>query len=149
MANNLTRFDPFGDIAPFNAFRGFDDFFKDLSLKSALGNLESGQIKVDVSENDKDYVVKAEIPGVKKEDVKVTIDGSRVSIRAETKRESEEKAGETVVRRERYYGVQSRSFMLEHDIEDSNAMAKYQDGVLELTLPKKRGNGGAKLLKIT
>ena len=149
MSNNLTRFDPFGDVSPFNAFRGFEDFFKDLSFRSALSNLDSGQIKVDVSENDKNYVVNAEIPGAKKDDVKVTIDGNRVSIRAETKRDTEEKEGETVVRRERYYGVQSRSFMLDHDIDDSNATAKYQDGVLELTLPKKGGNAGAKLLKVS
>ncbi len=104
---------------------------------------------MDVSETDQGYTVKAEIPGVKKEDVKVAVEGNHITITAESKHQSEEKQGETVVRRERYFGHQSRSFTLAHEIDDAKAVAKYHDGVLELSLPKKAGNGGTKLLAIT
>lgn len=148
MANNLTRFNPFGDLAHFDAFRDFDEFFR----RPILGNLAPAQatprINLDVTESDQSYAVKAEVPGVKKEDIKVTIDGNTVSIRVESKRASEEKQGETVVRSERYYGVQSRSFSLSHDIDDGKSSARYQDGILELTLPKRAGGAGAKVLSI-
>jgi HSP20 family protein len=86
--------------------------------------------------------VKAEVPGVRKEDIHVAVEDDQVSITAEVKKETEEKKGETVLRSERYYGMQSRSFTLMHDVDQSKAEAKYQDGILELTLPKK-SNGGA------
>jgi len=95
------------------------------------------QIKIDVSEDDKAYRVKAEIPGVKKEDVKVSIAGNEVSISADAKKEKVEKKGERTIRSERYYGSQFRGFTLQHDIDQGKAEAKYEDGVLELTLPKK------------
>jgi HSP20 family protein len=105
------------------------------------------RIKVDVSEADAAYSVKAEIPGVKKEDIHVAIDGSQVSIEAEIRKEKEEKKGEKVVRSERYFGKQSRSFTLGQDIDAGKAEAKYSDGVLELKLPKK-ANGSSKELKV-
>lgn len=149
MANNLTHFDPFGDIVRYSPFGGIEDFFKDFQLKPGLRDLAAEpRIKMDVSETDNGYLVKAEIPGVKKEDIKVAIEGNQVSISAEMKKEKEEKQGETVVRSERYYGQQSRSFTLANEIDDTQAVAKYQDGVLELTLPKKPGNGGAKQLTV-
>ena len=147
MANNLMRFDPFNDIVRFEPFRGIDDLFRDLRLKPALRDFEAEpRIKMDVTETDQAYTVKAEIPGLKKEDIKVDIDRNQVSISAETKRETEEKEGKTVVRSERYYGQQFRSFTLANEIDDAKAVAKYQDGVLELTLPKKAGNNGKKLV---
>lgn len=137
MANNLMRFEPFS---------GFEDFFKDFRLRPALRDLEAEpRIKMDVTENDKAYSVKAEIPGVKKEDIKVDIHGNQVSISAEVKRESEEKQGDTVVRSERYFGQQYRSFTLGQEVNEDEAVATYRDGVLELTLPKKSGKGGRKL----
>jgi len=150
MANNLTRFNPFGELSRFDAFRDFDDFFKNFPLSESLvGKAATPRINLDVTESEKSYLVKAEVPGVKKEDIKVTIDGNTVSIRVETKRDSEQKQGETVVRSERYYGVQSRSFSLAHDIDDTSAVARYEDGVLELTLPKRSGDAGAKVLQIS
>lgn len=95
------------------------------------------QIKMDVKEGDKGYTVHAEIPGVKKEDVHVTVDGNQVSISAEVKNEKEVKEGEKVLRSERYYGKVSRAFTLGQDVDEAAAQAKYADGVLELTLPKK------------
>ncbi|HJU71849.1 MAG TPA: Hsp20/alpha crystallin family protein [Paucimonas sp.] len=140
MASNLTRFDPFREIARFEPFQGFDDFFKDISFRPMLRNLEAEpRIKMDISETDQAYMVKAEIPGVKKEDIKISVEGNQVSISAEMKKEKEEKQGESVVRSERYYGQQSRSFMLAHELDDAKAEARYQDGVLELRLPKKAG----------
>jgi HSP20 family protein len=103
------------------------------------------QIKVDVKENDGAYTVHADIPGVKKEDIHVTVEGNMVSISAETKSEKEEKKGEKVIRSERYVGKVSRSFSLGSDIDEAKAQAKYTDGVLELTLPKKTSSASKKL----
>lgn len=150
MASNLMRFDPFGDIVRFSPFGGVDELFKDFQLKPSLRDLTAEpRIKMDVSETDQAYMVKAEIPGVKKEDIKVAVEGNQVSISAEIKKEKEEKEGETVVRSERYYGQQSRSFTLASDIDDTKAVARYQDGVLELSLPKKTGSAGGKQITVT
>lgn len=149
MPNSLMQLDPFREIAGLSSLRDFDDFFKNLPFRPGMGgfNVEP-RIKMDISETEDTYNIKAEIPGAKKEDVKVSVEGNQVSISAETQRESEEKKGEVVVRRERYVGRQSRSFTLACEIDDASAVAKYQDGVLELSLPKKTRGGGAKTLQI-
>jgi HSP20 family protein len=82
---------------------------------------------------------------VKKEDIHVSIEGNQVSISAETKLEKEEKKGEKVLRSERYVGKVARSFTLAHDVDEAKSQAKYSDGVLELTLPKKAPNTAKKL----
>lgn len=149
MASNLTRFAPFNDIARFEPFRGFEDLLRDFRLSPALRELEAQTLmKMDVTETDQAYTVKAEIPGMKKEDIKIDIDGARVSVTAESKQESEQKKGETIVRSERYYGRLFRSFTLAHEIDEGKAVAKYQDGVLELTLPKKNANQSSKRLQV-
>lgn len=130
-AGEISRFDPFRDIEDFFGGRKLRHLFRDLP--------EMPEMKIDLTEDEKAYHVKAEIPGAKKEDIRVAIDGNGVSIAAEVKHEREEKKGETVLRSERYYGNQSRSFTLMHDIDQSKAEAKYQDGILALTLPKKDG----------
>jgi HSP20 family protein len=94
-------------------------------------------MKIDVTQNDKAYTVKADMPGVKKDDIHVEVDGNVVSISAEVKKEKEEKKDERVIRSERYYGRMERSFTLDHDIDETAVDAKYSDGVLNLTLPKK------------
>lgn len=145
MANNLMRFDPFGDIARFEPFRNMDELFKDFRMVPALRGIESEpRIRMDVSETDQAYTVKAEIPGVKKDDIKVAIDGNQVSITAEVKKVEDKKSG-SMIRSERYYGQQYRSFTLPQEVDDTKAEAKYQDGMLELTLPKKPGTGGKQL----
>lgn len=148
MANNLTRFDPFGELTRFDTFRGFEDLLKNFSGFNVPASSTEARIRLDVSETDDAYAVRAEMPGVKKDDVKITIDGNKVAIRAESRSENEEKEGETVLRRERFYGVQSRSFVLAHDIEDSSATAKYEDGILTLHLPKKASGSGVKTLTV-
>ena len=103
-------------------------------------------IRLDVSENDKAYVVKADVPGVKKEDINVRIDGNVVQIDAEVKRETETKGeGGKVLRSERYYGTVSRTFSLGQDVDEAKADAKYVDGVLTLELPKKASTAARKL----
>ncbi len=149
MASNLTRFNPFGDLAGFEGLRGFDDLLGRFPLGAALSARgDEPRINVDVTETDQAYTVKAEVPGARKEDVKVSIEGNVVSIRVEKSREDVEKDGETVLRRERYHGVQMRRFSLGHDIDAARASARCTDGVLELSLPKKTGEQGAKVLEI-
>lgn len=125
--SNVTRYDPLDDF-----FRGF--FVRPVEFGNAA---EAPTIKIDVKEQDKSYVVHAEMPGVRKEDIHVSIDGSAVSISAERKQEKEVKEGERVLRIERSFGKLARSFQLGQDIDDGKANAKFTDGVLELTLPKK------------
>ena len=142
---NLTRFDPF-NLARVDPFGDIDDLLKGFFVRPAL--LEGQpqmQIKMDVKENDSAYTVHADIPGVKKEDIHVSIEGNQVSISAETKVEKEEKEGEKVLRSERYVGKVARSFTLAHEVDDAKAQAKYSDGVLELTLPKKAVTAAKKL----
>ena len=103
------------------------------------------QIKMDVKEDNNAYTVHADIPGVKKEDIQVSIEGNQVSISAETRAEKEEKKGEKVLRSERYFGKVARSFTLAHEVDEAKAQAKYSDGVLELTLPKKAAGSAKKL----
>jgi HSP20 family protein len=146
MASNLTRFDPFGDITRVVPLRALDEWFHDMNPRGLRQlQAEPPTIGLEVSENDQAYTVRAEIPGVKKEDIKVEIQGNRVTISAESRRESEQKEGERVVRSELFYGQLHRTFTLEQEIDDSKATAKYADGILELTLPKKTGGGPAKL----
>jgi HSP20 family protein len=142
---NLTRFDPFKEMALFNPFGATDDFFKAFRLRPWHELEVEPQIKIDVTEDDKAYTVKADVPGIDKNDIHVSIDGNQVSISAEIKKEKEEKKGEVLLRSERYFGKQYRGFSLAHDIDSSRAEAKYSDGVLQLTLPKKAGNGGREL----
>ena len=103
-------------------------------------------IRVDITENDKEYLVTAEIPGAKKEDVRVSIDGSYVSIAAEINKDEERKSGRSIVR-ETFRGSVSRGFSLASEVDDKNAVAKLEDGILRLTLPKREG-ASHKLLKI-
>ena len=96
------------------------------------------KMRIDVTENEKAYNVKADIPGVKKEDISINIDGNVVQIDAQTQGAKETRGnGDKVLRSERYYGSISRTFSLGQDIDDTKVQAKYADGVLSLELPKK------------
>ena len=124
----------------------FDDFFKDIAPGFYVRPLHGdgvptpSQIKVDVKETDGGYTVQAEVPGVPKEDIHVSIDGNVVSLRAEVRQHDQKKDGEKLLRSERYYGSVARSFQLPVDVEAAQAKARYDNGVLTLTLPKKQGN---------
>lgn len=115
----------------------FENLFRGFMVRPLQMETPTPQIKIDVKEDEKAYTVDAEMPGIPKENIHVAIDKNRVSISAEVKKESEKKKGETVLRSERYFGSFSRSFTLENEIDETTANAKYVDGVLELTLPKK------------
>jgi HSP20 family protein len=103
------------------------------------------QIRIDLSESDDAFAIKAEIPGVKKEDIDVRIDGNQVTISAEVKQDSEETKDGRVLRSERRYGYASRSFLLASDGDQAGADARYSNGVLELKLPKQAQSAGKRL----
>lgn len=129
----LTRIDRMDDL--------FQEFFRRFARPVALTDAVPAEIRIDVTENDKDYQVRAEIPGAKKEDIRVIVDGNFVSISAEVRKEKEEKSGGRVLLKETYYGSASRGFSLAHEIDDKAVVAKLEDGVLKLTLPKREGSG--------
>ena len=124
----------------------FDDFFKDFAPGFYVRPLHGdglptpSQIKIDVKEDDAAYTVQAEVPGVPKEDINVSIDGNVVSLRAEVRQHDQKKDGEKLLRSERYYGAVARSFQLPVEVDAAQARARYDNGVLVLTLPKKQGN---------
>ena len=138
---NLTRYNPFEDL--------FGDLGKGFWVKPLAYPAGSEMsMKVDVTEDDKGYTVHADIPGVKKEDIQVDVDGNVVSLRAESKQEKEEKQGEKTIYSERQYGMVSRSFSLPTEVDEKGAKAEYKDGVLNLVLPKK-ANGGGKRVSVS
>jgi HSP20 family protein len=144
LMSNLARLNPFSELRdPFS-----DDFFKGFALRPVYRMMEGEpQMRVDLSEDDKNFFVKAEIPGVNKDDIKVSVDGNLVSLSAEVRKEKEQKEGTKLLRTERYYGSVSRSFTLDESVDQDAAQAKYENGVLQLTLPKKH-NGQSHILKI-
>ncbi|MBY4597012.1 Hsp20/alpha crystallin family protein [Ottowia caeni] len=139
MASQLTRGSLFDDI--------FKEFAPGYFIKPLHGDPlpSAAQIKIDVKETDAAYVVQAEVPGVAKEDIHVSIDGSVVTLRAEIKQADSQTEGEKVLRSERYFGAVSRSFQLPQDIDQATSKAKYDSGVLTLTLNKKQANGSQRL----
>jgi len=137
--NTLTRYEPLA-----NELDGlFNDFFRPAFV---LENRENARIRVDVKETADAYTVHAEIPGVKKEDIAVEIEGNEVTIAAELKREAQAKEGEKWLRTERYHGKVGRRFALPQEIDEARANAKFADGVLELALPKKQAAAGRKVV---
>ena len=143
MTKQLTTFEPFADLMSFDPVRGFEEMFRDFRHPGLLRR-EVPAIRLDVDESEQAYTVCAEIPGVRKEDIKVEIDGSRVAISAERKRETEEKHG-SALRSERQWGQQYRSFTLQCPIDDGKAEARYENGVLKLVLPKKAQPGSQRV----
>lgn len=137
----VSIYDPFADVFP----TLFKNFFADGEADPRGQKAQAIPMRVDVSEANGSYTVKADLPGVPKDSINVDIDGSRVTIRAEVKRENERKEGERVLRSERYYGSFARSFALADEIDDERATARFENGVLELTLPKKEVVGAKRL----
>jgi HSP20 family protein len=129
---SIQRFDPFNELVD-DLFKGF--LVRPLSYDGRGDVLP--RMKVDVAEKNGAYTVTAELPGVKKDDIQVTIDGAQVTLAAEVKREREASQDERVLHTERVFGKASRSFTLPQEVDEAKAEAKFRDGVLELTLPKK------------
>jgi HSP20 family protein len=136
----LARWNPFRELAPFASFPEMETYFGEFPFRPlTLGYEPAPTMPVDVTEAEAMYTVKAEIPGMNKEDIAVSIDGNAVSITAETKREKEGKEGEKNLRTERYYGMVSRVLTLPSEVDPAKAEAAYEGGVLTLTLPKAAG----------
>lgn len=157
---NISRYSPLSSLSTFSPLDDvFDNFFQGyLRPVRTEGQPQQMQIRMDVTENDNAYIVHAEIPGVNKDDINVTIDGSQVTISAELTKNTESKAGNgqdaqsqnnqdkgKTLHTERYYGKVFRSFSLGQDVDEEGAEAKYNAGVLELTLPKKAVSTARKL----
>jgi len=130
---SIQRFDPFNELVD-DLFKGF--LVRPLSYDGSRAETLP-RMKVDVAERNGAYTVTAELPGVKKEDIQVSIDGAQVTLGAEVKRERETSQEERVLHTERVFGKVSRSFTLPQEVDEAKAEAKFRDGVLELTLPKK------------
>lgn len=140
--SNIVRRDPFAidDM--------LDDLFKGYIVRPMRysGEMpEMQMIKMDVKEGDKDYTVHAELPGVSKDDIHVTIEGNTVAVTAEVKKNNEQKEGDKIIRSERYYGKVYRSFALGQEVDETTARAKFENGLLELVLPKKAATSARKL----
>lgn len=129
----------------------FDELFKDFtpgfSIRPLHGNAlpSPDKIKLDISENDKAYTVTAELPGVAKEDIHVTVEGNLVTLQAEIKQHDSQQKDKNTVHSERYYGTVSRSFQLPVDVDEERASARCDGGVLTLTLQKKQGGSSRRL----
>lgn len=137
--NELRLFDP-PSLDP------IDDAFRALMRPWRFGLADAApRIKIDLSEQDGSYLVKAEIPGVRKEDIDVRVDGDVVTISAETTTERQEKDDGRVLCKEREEGYASRSFTLACPVDEAHADASYKDGVLALKLPKKAATSTKRL----
>ncbi|GAB4472737.1 MAG: Hsp20/alpha crystallin family protein [Burkholderiaceae bacterium] len=122
----------------------FDELFRDFWSRPAwMPALLEGEFepieraRMDVVDKGANYEITVELPGVRKEDINVSIDGSRVMISAETKAEKEKKEGEKVIYAERSAARYARSFELPAEVTEAGADAHYENGVLTLTLPKR------------
>jgi HSP20 family protein len=134
---NITRLNPLEDAFE-NWFCGVPVWMPNPDTRApAPTQFRRDMIRMDVTENDKEYLVLAELPGVKKEEISITISGNEVAVSAEVKHERDAQNNETALRAERYYGTVQRAFSLSQEVDEATAQAKYSDGVLELTLPKK------------
>jgi HSP20 family protein len=143
--SNLTRFNPISDVAPLGFGPNIEDLFREFSLTPALRALEQApRMRIDVEEADQAYILRAEVPGATREDVTVSIDGNTVSIRADVADERVDQKRH-MIRTERVYGEEFRTFTFPQEIDESRAEAAIDNGVLILTLPKKTGSRGTKL----
>lgn len=133
---HMMKWDPFRDMVSIQGEidRLFDGFFGRMPAKKALME-EIWAPLVDVEETEDNILVRAELPGLKKKDIKIAISGGRLHIGGERSKEKEEK-GKTYHRIERVYGRFERVLPLPMKVEASKTKATYKDGVLEVRLPK-------------
>jgi HSP20 family protein len=136
---NLISYDPRTDTSYDELFRGF---FKPVRVEGAPAPVT---IKMDATETENGYLIHAEMPGVRKEDIDVAIEGNQVTVAAEVKQAWEKKEGDRMLRNERYFGNVYRSFTLPAELDESASEATYDNGVLELKLVKKAAAPGKRL----
>jgi HSP20 family protein len=129
---NITRWEPFREVE--DIFRQYSPFFA-RTLRRIEGDETQWRPLADISETDQEYLIKAELPEVKKEDVKVTFEDGLLTITGERRHEKEHKQ-ENEIRVESFYGTFSRSFSLPEDIDAKRIRAECKDGVLRVRIPK-------------
>ena len=132
---SVSIYDPFADVFP-TLFRGLFD--QQPAAGNGNGARQPAGFRVDVRETADAYTVHADLPGVNKDQIAVEIDGNQVTIRAEARQQVEQKEGQRVLRAERFVGQFARSFVLGSELDEDRSSAKYENGVLELVLPKKQ-----------
>lgn len=148
--NLPSRWNPVSQLGRMDPFFNLDDLFHGLSMRPGIAREyeRAMDMRLDVNEDDKGYVVNVDIPGVKKDDIDISIDGNQVTVRAEVQREKSKAEGKgKELYTERYSGQAYRSFSLPSELDTGSAKAAYDGGVLTLTLPKKPG-GAVKHLSI-
>jgi HSP20 family protein len=128
---NITRWEPFREME--DMFRQYSPFFARALRRNGEGTEWSPV--ADITETDKEYLIKAELPEVKKEDVKVTLDNGVITISGERRQEKEQKEANEI-RIESFYGTFSRSFSLPDNIDAKSIQAESKDGVLKVRIPK-------------
>ena len=117
----------------------FDDFFDDLDHPvKRVQNPQNTLMRTDVKETEKSYELDVELPGVKKEDVKAQLKDGYLTISAETKFDNSDEHEGKYIRRERYYGTSSRSFYVGEELTEEDIKAKFEDGILKISVPKKQ-----------
>ena len=138
---NMPRFSPLENAFE-NIFRGVPVWVPNTETRASA----PAPFRMDVTENDKEYRVQAELPGVKKEQINISINGQEVTVSAELNYEKDVKNGDTVLLAERNYGKIQRAFSLAQEVDQATVQAKYADGMLELTLPKKAAAAAKRIM---
>jgi len=132
-----TRWNPLRQMTRFDPLSDFDEIFRGLAARPMSREFEKAmEMRLDVIEDDKSYRVSVDMPGVKKSDIDVSVEGNQVTISAELKREATNE-NERELYTERYSGKAYRSFSLPFEVDSTKSEARYDGGVLMLTLPKK------------
>ncbi|HEX5685289.1 MAG TPA: Hsp20/alpha crystallin family protein [Ideonella sp.] len=135
--STLTRIEPIDQMLP--------ELFRRFVRPATFEKDTPADIRIDVTESDKAYQVRAEIPGAKREDIRVVVDGNYVSITAQVHKEKEESTDSRLLLKETYVGNLSRGFSLASDIDEKRVVARLEDGILKLTLPKREGGGSRRI----
>lgn len=138
--HQLRTYEPLADLFRGGPLLDLMPMFDVPRMRTTLAAMPSAPtLRMDVKETPEAYFVTAGIPGVRKEDIHVTVEGATVGITATMERQTEKKDGETVLCSELYAGEVTRTFTLPADVDEARAEAKYEDGMLELKLPKQAG----------
>jgi HSP20 family protein len=134
---NITRWTPFRQLARLDSLSDVEDAVRGLGLRMLSRDVDSPlEMRMDITEKEGSYQTVVDLPGIDKDKIEVSIDRNQVSIKAEVDRQTRKLEGKEI-HSERYCGSSFRSFTLPQEIDEAKAQAKYENGVLTLTLPKK------------